>query len=94
MQIADQPERCVWGTDWPHPNMQDAVPDDGHLVAMIPRVAPTNELQHKLLVPTPERCTRAIERAQPPLRLASAAAASSLGQVACVWVCGLNTPPG
>ena len=53
--IADYPDRCIWGTDWPHPNMQDNVPDDGHLVDMIPRIAPTPELQHKLLVANPER---------------------------------------
>jgi 2-pyrone-4,6-dicarboxylate lactonase len=49
------PDRCIWGTDWPHPNMQDNVPDDGHLVDMIPRIAPTAELQHKLLVANAER---------------------------------------
>ena len=53
--VADYPNRCIWGTDWPHPNMQDDVPDDGHLVDMIPRIAPTAELQHKLLVANPER---------------------------------------
>ena len=33
--------------------MQDNVPDDGHLVDMIPRIAPTEELQRKLLVDNP-----------------------------------------
>jgi 2-pyrone-4,6-dicarboxylate lactonase len=53
--VEDYPDRCIWGTDWPHPNMQDKVPDDGHLVDMIPRIAPSAELQHKLLVSNPER---------------------------------------
>jgi 2-pyrone-4,6-dicarboxylate lactonase len=53
--VADYPERCLWGTDWPHPNMQDAIPDDGHLVDMIPRIAPTAELQRNLLVTNPMR---------------------------------------
>ena len=52
--VADYPTRCLWGTDWPHPNMQDAVPDDGHLVDMIPRIAPTEELQRLLLIDNPE----------------------------------------
>jgi 2-pyrone-4,6-dicarboxylate lactonase len=52
--VADYPDRCIWGTDWPHPNMQDKVPDDGHLVDMIPRIAPSAELQRKLLVSNPE----------------------------------------
>ena len=53
--VADYSDRCIWGTDWPHPNMQDNIPDDGHIVDMIPRIAPTAELQHKLLVANPER---------------------------------------
>ena len=51
--VADYPDRCIWGTDWPHPNMQDNVPDDGHLVDMIPRIAPTEALQRKLLIDNP-----------------------------------------
>jgi 2-pyrone-4,6-dicarboxylate lactonase len=51
--VADYPDRCLWGTDWPHPNMQDAVPDDGHLVDMIPQIAPGAELQRKLLIDNP-----------------------------------------
>ena len=53
--VADYSDRCIWGTDWPHPNMQDEVPDDGHLVDMIPRIAPTAELQTKLLVKNPQK---------------------------------------
>ena len=53
--VEDYPDRCIWGTDWPHPNQQDILPDDGHIVDMIPRIAPTAELQHKLLVANPER---------------------------------------
>ena len=53
--VEDYPDRCVWGTDWPHPNMQLSVPDDGHLVDMIPRIAPTAELQLKMLVDNPSR---------------------------------------
>ena len=53
--VADYPDRCIWGTDWPHPNMQDEVPDDGHLVDMIPRIAQTSYLQRKLLVDNPMR---------------------------------------
>lgn len=53
--VADYPDRCLWGTDWPHPNMQDEVPDDGHLVDMIPRLAPSKNLQKKLLVDNPMR---------------------------------------
>ena len=53
--VEDYPDRVLWGTDWPHPNMQDAVPDDGALVDMIPHIARTPELQRKLLVDNPMR---------------------------------------
>ena len=51
--IADYSDRCLWGTDWPHPNMQDAIPDDGEIVDMIPRIATTVDLQRKMLVENP-----------------------------------------
>ena len=49
------PDRVLWGTDWPHPNMKTHMPDDGGLVDMIPRIAPTETLQHKLLIDNPMR---------------------------------------
>jgi 2-pyrone-4,6-dicarboxylate lactonase len=49
------PDRVIWGTDWPHPNMKSHMPDEGDLVDLIPRIAPTEELQRKLLVDNPMR---------------------------------------
>ena len=49
------PDRVIWGTDWPHPNMPKEAPDDGVLVDMIPKIAPTVEQQRKLLVDNPMR---------------------------------------
>ena len=49
------PDRVLWGTDWPHPNLTDHMPDDAWLVDMIPRIAPTAALQQKLLVDNPMR---------------------------------------
>jgi 2-pyrone-4,6-dicarboxylate lactonase len=49
------PDRVLWGTDWPHPNLKDHMPDDGLLVDFIPQIAVTPELQHKLLVTNPMR---------------------------------------
>jgi 2-pyrone-4,6-dicarboxylate lactonase len=49
------PDRVLWGTDWPHPNLKDHMPDDGLLVDFIPHIASTVELQHKLLVTNPMR---------------------------------------
>ena len=49
------PDRILWGTDWPHPNMEGNIPDDGALVDVVPRIAPTAALQRALLVNNPER---------------------------------------
>ena len=49
------PDRVLWGTDWPHPNMETRIPDDGGLVDVIPQIAVTEALQHKLLVANPMR---------------------------------------
>jgi 2-pyrone-4,6-dicarboxylate lactonase len=49
------PDRVLWGTDWPHPNLKNHMPDDGLLVDFIPHIAPTPELQRKLLVDNPMR---------------------------------------
>ena len=49
------PDRVIWGTDWPHPNMKSHMPDDGNLVDLLPRIAPTEDLQHRLLVDNPMR---------------------------------------
>lgn len=49
------PDRVLWGTDWPHPNMKSHMPDDGALVDFIPRIARTPEQQQALLVDNPMR---------------------------------------
>ena len=53
--IESFPDRVLWGTDWPHPNLKDHMPDDGLLVDFIPQIATSVELQRKLLVDNPMR---------------------------------------
>jgi len=54
--LVDQfPDRVLWGTDWPHPNLTDHMPDDGLLLDEIPEIATTPELQVKMLVDNPMR---------------------------------------
>jgi 2-pyrone-4,6-dicarboxylate lactonase len=53
--VENFPDRVIWGTDWPHPNMKREAPDDGVLVDFVPKIAPTAELQQKLLVDNPMR---------------------------------------
>ncbi len=49
------PDQVLWGTDWPHPNMEPNIPDDSTLVDGIPKMATTAELQQKLLVTNPHK---------------------------------------
>jgi 2-pyrone-4,6-dicarboxylate lactonase len=53
--VASFPDRVLWGTDWPHPNLKGFMPDDGKIVDFVPKVAPTAQLQHLLLVDNPTR---------------------------------------
>ncbi len=49
------PDRVLWGTDWPHPNMISHMPDDGHLLDLIPRVATDRDGRAALLIDNPMR---------------------------------------
>ncbi|MBA4024881.1 MAG: 2-pyrone-4,6-dicarboxylate hydrolase [Gordonia sp.] len=53
--IQEFEDSVLWGTDWPHPNLTDHMPDDGLLVDQIPLIATTERQQHKLLVDNPMR---------------------------------------
>jgi len=53
--VEEFPDRVIWGTDWPHPNLKSHMPDDAHLVDIIPRIAVSTEQQHKLLIENPMR---------------------------------------
>lgn len=52
--IDNAPDRVIWGTDWPHPNVK-IMPNDGDLVDLIPLYAPEPAIQQKLLVDNPVR---------------------------------------
>lgn len=49
------PERVLWGTDWPHPNMKSHMPDDGQLVDRFLQLVSSEELQRKILIDNPQR---------------------------------------
>jgi predicted TIM-barrel fold metal-dependent hydrolase len=49
------PDRVLWGTDWPHPNVGRFMPNDGDLVDLVPLIAPDDASRHKLLVENPAR---------------------------------------
>jgi len=51
--IEAAPDRILWGTDWPHPNVRH-MPDDGDLVDLLASYAPDADLLHRILVRNPE----------------------------------------
>ena len=55
--VEDFPTRCLWGTDWPHPNHSHA-PDDGMLVDALALIAPDETLRRQLLVDNPQQLYR------------------------------------
>lgn len=52
MLVESFPERCLWGTDWPHPNHHH-VPDDGVLLDLLEQIAPSTALLQQLMVTNP-----------------------------------------
>jgi 2-pyrone-4,6-dicarboxylate lactonase len=52
--IEAAPDRCLWGTDWPHPNVRH-MPDDGDLIDFLADLAPDEESRNRILVTNPER---------------------------------------
>ena len=48
------PDRVLWGTDWPHPNVRH-MPDDGDLVDLLASFAPDEATRNRILVTNPER---------------------------------------
>ncbi len=53
--VARFPDRVVWGSDWPHPNHEGPVPDDGALVDLLAEIAPSAAALQKLMVDNPKR---------------------------------------
>jgi len=61
--LRQAPERILWGTDWPHPNMKSHMPDDGllvdRIVSLCQSVAKDNKagdaLLRRILVENPDR---------------------------------------
>jgi 2-pyrone-4,6-dicarboxylate lactonase len=49
------PDRILWGTDWPHPNIARHMPNDGDLVDLVPLFAADPAMQKRILVDNPQR---------------------------------------
>ncbi len=53
--IQAAPDRCVWGSDWPHPISVKQPPNEGSLLELLYRFAPDAAMQQKILVDNPAR---------------------------------------
>jgi len=51
--LAAAPDRVLWGTDWPHPNIAGDMPNDGDLVDLLAEVTDGDMLRRKVLVDNP-----------------------------------------
>ena len=49
------PDRILWGTDYPHPNIKKHMPNDADLLDLVPLIARDQALQKKILVDNPAR---------------------------------------
>ena len=67
--LGSRPSRCAQacrgirrtlrlGTDWPHPNHQGPIPDDGTLVDILGEIAPSEAARKAVLVDNPRRFYR------------------------------------
>jgi predicted TIM-barrel fold metal-dependent hydrolase len=52
--VKTNPERLVWGTDWPHPAVP-VMPNDGDLADLVPVWLTTADLREQVLVRNPAR---------------------------------------
>jgi 2-pyrone-4,6-dicarboxylate lactonase len=53
--VAAMPDRTVWGSDWPHPNVAGDMPDDGELVDSFFEACPDPLIRNKVLVDNPAK---------------------------------------
>ncbi len=49
------PDRVLWGTDWPHPNVAGDMPNDGDLVDLLAEAVGDEAVRRRVLVDNPAR---------------------------------------
>lgn len=53
--VSAAPTRCVWATDWPHPQIPVPMPNDGDLMDLLLDWVPDDGLRRQVLVDNPAR---------------------------------------
>ncbi len=53
--VRTNPDRLVWGSDWPHPQIPHAMPNDTQLLNLLSKWVPDTTLRNRILVDNPEQ---------------------------------------
>jgi predicted TIM-barrel fold metal-dependent hydrolase len=53
--VRANPDRLIWGTDWPHPRIEGEMPDAGHLLDLFTEWTPDEAVRRKILADNPAR---------------------------------------
>ena len=53
--LAVDSHRILWGTDWPHPNITQDMPNDGELADLFAEICPDDAVRQRILVANPTR---------------------------------------
>ena len=53
--VKENPDQLVWGSDWPHPRMEDEMPNAGHLLDLFNEWTPDDAIRRRILVDNPAR---------------------------------------
>ena len=53
--VRANPEALLWGGDWPHPRVEGATPDAGHLFELFQQWTPDPSTQQRILVTNPAK---------------------------------------
>jgi len=56
--LADRPERCVWGTNWPHPGLTKFMPNDADLLDLLESWLPGDAVREPLFATNAARLYR------------------------------------
>ena len=53
--VKENPEQLVWGSDWPHPRMEDEMPNAGHLLDLFNEWTEDDAIRRRILVDNPAK---------------------------------------
>ncbi|MDW8467945.1 MAG: amidohydrolase family protein [Burkholderiales bacterium] len=56
--LRERPDRCVWGTNWPHPNMRAYMPNDAELLDLLESWLPSEAVREPLFAANAARLYR------------------------------------